>query len=230
MCIFQSPGNDQYIYKNRTSRLFPIPIPKSYERIINDKKNKLKCAIPLSDFTTPFMLATTYIDYMCYLLNVVDIHEHILVNKKIIDVMKTDHKDFIIEYFQKYNRILFDISTKNTVCAITRNIILTKDIADITRDNRIDIKQSDIQLGHIISRRDTLFTIRGLNIVMMSREGNRIIGEENYIENRKTAREAENIQILKLYFEDNMRVVDISRKLGVSDSKIYLIISKYSLA
>lgn len=56
-------------------------------------------------------------------------------------------------------------------------------MSDISRDNRVNIDNDDIQMGHIQSRNDMHYTIRGVNLVMMTREGNRIIGEDSFIEN-----------------------------------------------
>ena len=186
-CISQAPGNDDLVYKNRSSRTFPIPLSKKDEKKIRDKKIKLKCAIPMCEYSTPFMIATAYVDWMCYVCSVSDIAEHInpVLSEEINAYKSTllnEHKQFIIGEFKKHNRTVFD-SDGNTICAITKAKIITKNISDITRDNRVEIEQEDIQMGHIISRTDRQFTTRGLNVVMMSREGNRIIGEDNFEKN-----------------------------------------------
>ena len=186
-CISQAPGNDDLVYKNRSSRTFPIPLSKKDEKKIRDKKIKLKCAIPTCEYSTPLMIATAYVDWMCYVCSVSDIAEHInpVLSEEINAYKSTllnEHKQFIIGEFKKHNRTVFD-TDGNTICAITKAKIITKNISDITRDNRVEIEQEDIQMGHIISRTDRLFTTRGLNVVMMSREGNRIIGEDNFEKN-----------------------------------------------
>lgn len=186
-CIYQSPGNDDYVYKNRASRLHPIYIPKSIERQIRNKNKKLKCAIPTCEYSTPFMLATAYIDWLCYIINIQDINEIVLselseTNLNLISMLKNQHKTFLSNYFIQFNRKVFD-ENNNTVCAIARNIVLTKHVSDPTRDNRIDIDPEDIQMGHIKSRSDNYFSVRGTNIVMMTRYGNRVIGEDSFIEN-----------------------------------------------
>jgi hypothetical protein len=58
-----------------------------------------------------------------------------------------------------------------------------KDFADVTRDVRVDIRDEDIQMGHIESRSEEQSSIRGGNLVFMSRRGNLIIGERNFLEN-----------------------------------------------
>ena len=52
-----------------------------------------------------------------------------------------------------------------------------KDISDPDRDNRVEINKNDVQMGHLVSRNNNEVTIRGLNLSVMTREGNRIIGE-----------------------------------------------------
>jgi hypothetical protein len=186
-CIYQSPGNDDYVYKNRASRLHPIHIPKSIERQIRNKNTKLKCAIPLCEYSTPFMLATAYIDWLCYIVNIHDIGPLLLTelkeqNSNFISILKNQHKTFVSDYFTKFNRKVFD-ENQNSICVIAKNIILTKHVSDPLRDNRIIIEPEDIQMGHIKSRNDAYFSVRGTNIVMMSRYGNRVIGEDSFIEN-----------------------------------------------
>jgi len=186
-CIYKAPGNDDYVYKNRAPRLHPIHIPKSIERQIRNKTKKLKCAIPLCEYATPFMLATAYIDWLCYIINIQDIEPLIQTElnedyNNFISILKNQHKTFIKDYFIQFNRNIFD-ANNNTICVISQNVILTKDVSDPSRDNRININPEDIQMGHIKSRNDMYFTVRGLNITMMSRYGNRVIGEDSFIEN-----------------------------------------------
>jgi hypothetical protein len=183
-CIFDTPGNDAIIFKNRSSRLFPIILTKKNERKIKEKidKKKLNCAIPLREYSTPFMIATAYIDWMCYILNVSDILEHIKYQENYINLLKNDHRIFLENEYLKYGRKIFN-TENNILCAIKKNLITTKNISDESRDNRIDISVDDIQMGHVISKSDYYFATRGLNILMMTRDGNRILGEYNYLEN-----------------------------------------------
>jgi hypothetical protein len=188
-CIYQTPGNDDYIYKNRSPRLHPIHIPRSIEKQIRDKTKKLKCAIPLCEYSTPFMLATAYVDWLCYLLSIQDISHLIKTElpeeqRNFISVLQTQHKHFVSNHFLQYDRKIFDENNNNAICVITKKIVLTKDVSDPSRDNRTNIDPHDIQLGHIKSRNDSYFSVRGLNILMMSRDGNRIIGEDSFIENK----------------------------------------------
>jgi len=184
-CIYQTPGNDDYVYKNRASRLHPIHIPRSIEKQIRNKNKKLKCAIPNCEYSTPFMLATAYIDWLCYVINIEDIEELIVTSLSdpyfnFMSVLKNQHRAFLSDYFNQFKRKIFN-KEYNTVCAITQEVVLTKHVSDPSRDNRIIIDDKDIQMGHIKSRSDNYFSVRGTNIVMMTREGNRIIGENSYI-------------------------------------------------
>lgn len=76
MSIMESPGADDYVIKNRASRLFPIAISSFYEKKLRNKNVKLKAAIALKEFTTPFCLATAYLDWIVFILNVKDMSKY----------------------------------------------------------------------------------------------------------------------------------------------------------
>jgi len=187
--IHTTPGNNDLVFKNRDSRLHPLAITNAQEKQIrsswsNMKENKLSCAIPLKEKSTPFMLATAYLDYMVYTTSICDIDEHIDKEsdhyKMCIDMLQL-HKDDLIKYFGTYNRNIFN-TDGYTVCAVQQRQLRVSDMADPIRDNRTDIRPTDIQMGHVKSRSDNCFTVYGKNIVMMSRRGNLIIGEHRFTE------------------------------------------------
>ena len=186
--IFSTPGADGDPYKNRASRLFSIPLTSGQAGSIRQPQGaKLKCAIPLKEQSTPFMLATALIDWNTYLLNIDDIQSLINTNSREYKLYQENntlciHKDYLIQYFNSHNRKVFD-EDGYTICPIINKKLEVSNIADITRDNRFDIHPHDIQLGHISSRCDECYTIYGTNLLMMTREGNRIIGEYSFIEN-----------------------------------------------
>ena len=185
--IFSTPGADDYIFKNRATRLFPIALTNKQERSIRQPQgDKLKCAIPLKEQTTPFMMATALIDWMIYTMNVNEMSRHINVQSHEYICYQyfssmINHKNFLIYYFNTYNRKVFN-EHGNTICPIIHKELEISNVADITRDNRTIIDKYDIQMGHISSRCNECYTIYGTNLVMMTREGNRIIGEYSFIE------------------------------------------------
>jgi len=187
LSIYNTPGADDYIIKNRASRLFPIVVTKEQVRKIKNKNTKLKAAILLSEFTTPFCAATAYFDWMVYLINVRDMTNHLkqksiylkLYNR--IDLFES-HKQYLQKYFIKHHRIAFN-NRGNTICVVTRKEINIKDIGDPDRDVRLNSSHEDVQMGHLIPRNENLITIRGLNLSVMTREGNRIIGEHVLFDN-----------------------------------------------
>jgi len=183
-CIYSTPGNDEYVYKNRASRLFPIQISNADEKLIRNKQGKkLKCAIPLKDASTPFLLATAYLDYVTYVLNIHDVASVIdNVKWKPLAEYIDAHKSFLAKHFATYNRSVFK-PTGETICTVTKKLVSMIDFADVNRDARIDIRDEDIQMGHIESRSETHSSIRGGNLVFMSRRGNLIIGERNFLDN-----------------------------------------------
>ena len=188
--IKTTPGDNDHVYKNRDSRLHPIAISNDDEVKIRSsweegvKSQKLKAAIPLKEKSTPFMIATAYLDYMVYTINIFGMDEHIGTESnhyEMCDAMLASHKDHLVNYFNTYNRRIFD-NEGNTVCAVIGNKLSVNDMADPNRNNRTDIRPTDIQMGHITSRCENCFTVHGRNIVMMSRRGNLMIGEHSFIE------------------------------------------------
>jgi hypothetical protein len=182
--ICTTPGADDYVFKNRGSRLFPIAVSSQQEKTIRDKNKKLKCAIPLKEKTTPFMMATAYLDYITYINSIDGINEYILEKSPHYQMCKTmfaEHKEHLQNFYSEYKRSVFDIDGF-VVCAIMGKKVEICDVADVDRDNRTDIRQTDIQMGHIKSRCNECFTVYGKNIIMMSRRGNLLIGEHSFIE------------------------------------------------
>ena len=175
--IYNTPGNDDYVFKNRSSRLFPIVLSTLDEYCIRNKNKKLKCAIPLKEHATPFMLATAYLDFLVFIVNVKGVE----VNDCDYFLFLNKHKEYITTHFKKYNRIMFDLNG-NTICPITQHTFEIKDIGDNNRDSRFNPSNNDAQLGHLISRSDSEYTTYGSNITLMSRRGNLLIGEHNFME------------------------------------------------
>ena len=70
----------------------------------------------------------------------------------------------------------------HTICPVIPKGLEIINVADPERDNRTVIDRYDVQMGHISSRTNECYTIYGTNLVMMTREGNRIIGEYSLIE------------------------------------------------
>ena len=182
--IYTTPGNDDYVYKNRASRLYNNVLSSKEEKKIRDKNEKKKCAIPLKDSSSPILMAQAYLDWITYVLSIEDISQHINVeNGANSDIMNmiSKNKDHLIRLFSSKNRQIFD-STGLSMCVITRKRIKLSDVSDPNRDNRVDITDSDIQLGHNHPRTDKYVSIRGENLVPMSRRGNLIIGEKVFTE------------------------------------------------
>jgi hypothetical protein len=182
LSIYSTPGNDDYVYKNRCSRLYPIVLSKMEEKKIRDKNIKKKCAIPLKDASTPILLAQSYLDWMTFIFNVKNIKKyfkksHIMFYS--IQKILNENKKYLISLYK--NREIFN-KDGHSICVITRNLINIKDISDISRDNRVKVNDNDIQLGHNQPRNDDYVSIRGGNLLPMSRRGNLIIGEKIFSE------------------------------------------------
>ena len=178
--IYSTPGNDDCVYKNRASRLYPYVLSKSEELKIREKDFKKKCAIPLKDTSSPILLAQAYLDYMTFMVNIRDIQGLLNKTNKDIFNLLDFNKKYLIDNYK--NRKIFN-DDGFSICVILGNEIKLCDVSNPDRDNRFDIRDEDIQLGHNYPRSENYVSIRGLNLLPMSRQGNRIIGEEIFTEN-----------------------------------------------
>lgn len=179
LAIYTSPGNDDYVYKNRCSRLYKNVLSSDQEKKIRNKNEKKKCALPLKDASTPILLAQAYLDWITYIVNITDIKKHLNITEhtnSLILEMTDRNKEHLISVY--LNRTIFNPIDGCSICAITRNVITLNDVSDPTRDNRIHISDNDIQLGHNYPRTDEYVSIRGENLLPMSRRGNLVIGEK----------------------------------------------------
>jgi len=80
------------------------------------------------------------------------------------------------------NRKIFSEDGR-TMCVIFRKKCTLNDFADPKRDNRTDIRDTDIQMGHNKPRNESYVSIRGENLLPQSRRGNLMIGERVFTEN-----------------------------------------------
>ena len=181
--IYSTPGNDGYVFLNRAKRLYSIVLSNIQQKIIRNKKIKKSCGIPLRDASTPLLLLTAYLDYMVFIVNIEDIetvldtsapHYETIMN------MLTSHKQHLIDRFAPQK--IFD-DEGYTMCVITQVRSRLEDFCDPIRDLRYDCRSTDIQLGHVECRSDHVVSIRGENLLPMSRRGNLIIGEHNFMKN-----------------------------------------------
>tara|TARA_B100000212_G_scaffold258767_1_gene198807 strand:- start:9871 stop:10713 length:843 start_codon:yes stop_codon:yes gene_type:complete len=184
--IYSTPGHDDYVYKDRTSRLFKNVLSTEEQLKIRDKTIKKKCAIPLKEYSTPFDLACAYLDWITYILNVEEIqNDYISLEYYKSSVYKnyiSKHKEFMENFYKSYNRAIFN-KDGFTICCVTQYLFKLEDIADKTRNMRVDIRRTDMQLGHVVPKNEETITIKGLNLVPMTREGNRLVGEHIFTEN-----------------------------------------------
>ena len=124
-------------------------------------------------------MAQAYLDWITFIVNIKDISEllnlHLDVNNNIL-AMISKNKEHLNFIYNNYNRKVFD-DNGHSKCVITRNIIKLSDVSDPARDNRQNILDTDIQLGHNYPRSEKYVSIRGENLLPMSRRGNLIIGE-----------------------------------------------------
>ena len=176
--IWTTEGDDSFIYKNRASRLFPIAIPDSFEKKIKDKNHRLSCAIPIKNATTSLMAAAATWDY-AVLHCCIDPQGHVFVNKEFLakynlDTALQSHKAKMVTVYAEQNKTLFD-SQGCTICPVIGQRIGIQHVLNPDRCNPLGI-----QLGHVLPRSNTRHTIRGFNLVLMTRTGNRLVGEHDF--------------------------------------------------
>tara|TARA_B100001971_G_C18172055_1_gene527724 strand:+ start:82 stop:1065 length:984 start_codon:yes stop_codon:yes gene_type:complete len=181
--VYSTPGNNDFIYKNRSSRLFPIKLSDNVEKKIRNKNIKRKCAIPLKDSSSPLMAVTCYIDLCSYLLNVNGFEGMLKYKKTDIKKMniedlfiksyKKKHFFYISKYFKNKNRKIK--KGTNLVCCVRGSTISKEDLVKNIKDDL------SIQFGHIIPRSNSQMMTRGQNVVLMTRRGNLIIGDHNFL-------------------------------------------------
>jgi hypothetical protein len=176
--VYSVPGNDDYVYKNRSSRLYGNVLSNAEEKKIRDKQVKKKCAIPLKDATTPTHMSHAAMDWITFLLSVPGVST-MLKDPDLVAPYFDNHKQFLVAYYQQFHRKLFD-DYGNTMCVVTRHTLRMEDVTDSDREA---VRDTDLQMGHNVPRSDKYITIRGCNLLPMTRRGNLIIGERKFTEN-----------------------------------------------
>ena len=127
------------------------------------------------------MQAGAYIDWVTQYINIPEIRTAIQTtvrdNRELSDFVDVldRHKTVLYDYFKASNRRIFN-SAGNTICPVNGHEIRLEDL-ESRDDSRTRPRPTDVQLGHCIPRSDREFTIRGFNVCMMTRDGNRIVGD-----------------------------------------------------
>lgn len=176
--LFSTPGDDDYIYKNRATRLFPFKVPDTLQRLWRDKKVKRKCAIPLKEGSTPEMMATAWLDYFTLMMSVEGIDGE-LKEYKHMDAFRqliATHKTELTRYYYAIGKRVFD-DEGFSICPVMG---VRLNVAQIANPDLCDLNA--IQLGHIVPRTDKEYTIRGKNILMMTRRGNLLVGDCSFLD------------------------------------------------
>jgi hypothetical protein len=176
--LSSTPGDDDYIYKNRATRLFPFKVPDVLQRVWRDKSVKRKCAIPLKEGSTPEMIAAAWLDYFTLMTSVEDIDEE-LKDYTHIDALRemaSAHKVELTDYYRRLGKKLFD-EDGFSICPVMGTRL---NVAQIANPDLCDLNA--IQLGHVVPRNDQQYTIRGKNILMMTRRGNLLVGDCSFLD------------------------------------------------
>lgn len=183
LAIFSTPGESkEYVYKNRSSRLFGVVLAGHEEEKIRVTTEKKACAIPLNEASTPILLAQAYLDWMTYIMNIRGIDTYLdpeYAHFSGVKTMISDHKDYLKTCFPT-RKVFTDEGY--AMCVVTHHELSVSDVADPSRNNRANPLNTDLQLGHNFPRTERYVTIRGGNLLPMTRRGNLIIGERVFTE------------------------------------------------
>jgi hypothetical protein len=172
--LYTTPGDDDYIYKNRAPRTFPIVVPGHLESTWRDKTTKRRCAIPLREASRPEMIAAAFLDYLTLALSTHGIGAYInQEHKHLAAILETVavHKPHLVNYYGSLGRKVVD-ADGFAVCPVLGTPIHADQLAN---NNLKD--PTAIQLGHVQPRTESAYTIRGKNILMMTRRGNLLVGD-----------------------------------------------------
>ena len=80
----------------------------------------------------------------------------------------------MVTVYAEQNKTLFD-NQGCTICPVIGQRIGIQHVLNPDRCNPLGI-----QLGHVLPRSNTRHTIRGFNLVLMTRTGNRLVGEHDF--------------------------------------------------
>jgi hypothetical protein len=176
--LTSTPGDDDYIYKNRATRLFPFKVPDVLQRVWRNKDTKRKCAIPLKEGSTPEMMAAAWLDYMTLMISVEGIDEELKGYKHLdtLRAMAAVHKVELARYYSALGKVIFD-AEGFSICPVMGTRLT---VAQIANPDLCDLNA--IQLGHVVPRTDEQYTIRGKNILMMTRRGNLLVGDCSFLD------------------------------------------------
>ncbi|MBP8016954.1 hypothetical protein KAZ01_03005 [Candidatus Gracilibacteria bacterium] len=175
---YMSPGDDDIIFKNRTRRNFPIQISNTQEASLKKefdlkRTSKLKAAIPIKHAATPFLIATTEIDFASMLIQVdknntvpEDIKNPLQKN---FERLTKDFENYINPKTGEKDPIYIINKEGKLCCPVMGNELLPEyfTIDDTKNDNQI-------QFGHCESLLNNKYMTRGGNIIVITRRGNLI--------------------------------------------------------
>lgn len=157
--ITVSEGESEGPLKNRISRLFPIRLSKKTTSMFK-KLGVMKVAVPVANSTTPEGMATCLIDIYTYIQKIRNEFEH----------------PAFAEHWKHMSSMYPHMSRDDVlVCPVTGDRITMHMLALNAREH-----EDGIEIGHLDCRCDHRFTIRGMNVFLMTRKGNRLVGENRF--------------------------------------------------
>jgi hypothetical protein len=165
-----SPGDDEIIFKNRTTRSYPIQISNSIEKELKERHSlksrglKLKAAVPIKHASTPFLMATAEFDIASFILQLEEPKD---MDQYIKDKLNDNFNRLV--NFYKSNGIYITNKYGNLCCPVTGKSITIEMLGE-KGDNQI-------QFGHVDPVSNDKYMTRGENLVLITRLGNSIQGD-----------------------------------------------------
>ena len=157
--IHVTEGEAKGPLKNRMSRLYPVRLSKKSTKYMKDR-GVYDAAIPIENSSTPEGVATCLIDIFTYIQKVKGEFVHPL---------------FELHWFRLRARYPLICRDDTLVCPVIGSPITMEMITQNAREN-----ETGVQIGHLNCRNERSFTIRGMNVFLMTRWGNRLVGEERF--------------------------------------------------
>jgi len=177
--VYSTPGSDGAVVFNRSTRVFPITVGSEDERKyrVAQAGKKAPFAIPSCEASTPYDCATMAFDIIMITLSIKGI-ETSGPYASMYGNSRKEHIDFLSNYFKTYGRTIVN-ADGYLLCPVTGHVFRSEDLKDVSRTV---MKETDAQLGHCEPRCDGKITIRATNCIWMSRKGNRIVGDNHFLE------------------------------------------------
>lgn len=174
---YQAPGQDKYVYKNRTARTFPIQLSYEVSRGLREtyrlpqRDRKLRAAVPLKQAGTGFTVATALFDY------------YALLTAQQGEPLRGRVPEDVYRGFEAHCERLIAYWAEQSVRIVSADGLLCDPLTltpvelahwSLEDDTRSDPRQ--IQIGHMMPVAEDKYSTRGGNVLPLCRKTNMMQG------------------------------------------------------